>query len=382
MLEVLGSLGSEALSSAATDELTAMVEKVVRRALDDPNHLDHLLAVLEGIVKRNRDDERRAFELYRLQLIRQTMRTDRLGVSAIAEIDAGRATADRYRDAGLYLCVRKSEWDRGCAYLSKGTPGKLREAATLTLSKSPDALRLADAWWMAAESLGPGESREALRLRAAELYESAKPSIAASKRAQAEQRIALARSKGPASPQSQPDPVAADRPQTIVYLLDCTGTMGGIKFGLMLKEVEASIEKLPDQTRVGVVFFAETATVHGKTPIALTPENREKLQQFILAQKARGSTNPLPGIEAAFSMKPDLILMLTDGEFDNLVSYDDVIRRFGALNKGRKVRVSTYMFGTDDLKGQEALRSVASQNNGRMLVVDLDDLARVRKLRQ
>ncbi|HZL37835.1 MAG TPA: hypothetical protein VFC78_21130 [Tepidisphaeraceae bacterium] len=64
-----------------------------------------------------------------------------------------------------------------------------------------------------------------------------------------------------------------------------------------------------------------------------TPANKRRAMDFLEGSTAVGSTDPIPGLEAAFRQRPQVIYLLTDGDFpDN----DAVLRRICQLNKGGK----------------------------------------------
>ncbi len=65
---------------------------------------------------------------------------------------------------------------------------------------------------------------------------------------------------------------------------------------------------------------------------------------------------------------------LTDGEFNNLVSYQEVVAEVARLNQGRKVRVNTISFGSHDAEAEEVLKRVAQENGGMYKRVAEEDL--------
>jgi hypothetical protein len=75
---------------------------------------------------------------------------------------------------------------------------------------------------------------------------------------------------------------------------------------------------------------------------------------------------PDPGHEAAFKLNPtpDLVYFLSDGEFNNLRSYEEVGKAFAAGAAGKKVRVNTIQLETRDEEAERALRTIARANGG------------------
>ncbi|TVS20851.1 MAG: hypothetical protein EA424_01875 [Planctomycetaceae bacterium] len=84
--------------------------------------------------------------------------------------------------AGRYLCLVKSDWDRGVAMLALGSDEPLKAVAVLELQGAESAeeqAAIGDAWWDVAETK-EGDERDILRLRAAGWYRQAAPQLAGS----------------------------------------------------------------------------------------------------------------------------------------------------------------------------------------------------------
>lgn len=165
----------------------------------------------------------------------------------------------------------------------------------------------------------------------------------------------------------------------IIFIVDGTGTMVGLKNTLVMRELKNTISRLKPTQSYNVIFFNKgdqggvEAADKNKLIDATSPNNKrtfEMLDRF----SPEGSTNPMPAIELAFKQNPQLLYILSDGEFDNLVSYDEVIKKIDSLNEGRKVKVNTIMFGDRDARAEAALKKIAESNGGRMVFVELNAL--------
>lgn len=161
----------------------------------------------------------------------------------------------------------------------------------------------------------------------------------------------------------------------VVFLCDATGTMTGFKFDLLKQQLIQALPKKPT-TSFNIVFFGEdkTQAIDKHQLLAATPQNRKKAVDFLAKASTGGSTNPIPGLEQAFALKPEVIWLLSDGEFDNLVSYDDVVRTIEKLNKNREVRVYTILFGDRDERAEQTLKKIASDNGGTFRFVTTEEL--------
>ncbi len=167
----------------------------------------------------------------------------------------------------------------------------------------------------------------------------------------------------------------------IVFVCDGTGTMLGLKQNLLIRELNSTISKLKPIQEFNVIFFNEdkgvfVTAVDMQKLMPATPPNIRKTSDWLGKFSVRGSTNPIPAIELAFKQKPQLMYVLSDGEFDNLVSYDEVIKTVATLNSDKKVKVNTIMFGDRDPRAEQALKKIADDNGGRMIFVSLEALQR------
>lgn len=161
----------------------------------------------------------------------------------------------------------------------------------------------------------------------------------------------------------------------VVFLCDATGTMTGLKFDLLKRELNTTISKLDPVQDFNVVFFADSGAQAIHTALLPgTPKNKTLARNFLDKFSPRGATNPIPGIEKAFAMKPEIIYLLSDGEFDNLIAYEEVIGKVKALNGKRATRVYTILFGDRDPRAEQTLKTIADNNGGMFRYVATDDL--------
>jgi len=160
-----------------------------------------------------------------------------------------------------------------------------------------------------------------------------------------------------------------DTARKIVYVVDRSGSMTD-SLGIVKLELKRSLFDLAAENEFHVIFFSSGPPVEmpARRLVAATDRNRGLAFEFIDGVIARGETDPSQALERAFAAKPDLIYLLTDGEFDRAVI--DLIKR---LNVGGKVRVYTIGFLYDG--GREILTKIAADNGGEYKFVDEKDLA-------
>ena len=164
---------------------------------------------------------------------------------------------------------------------------------------------------------------------------------------------------------------AADGPGKIVYVLDRSGSMTDsidyVKF-----ELKQAIGELGEANEFHVIFYSSGPPVEMPTRrlVEATERNKQLAFEFIDGVIPQGETDPSKALERAFAVKPELIYLLTDGEFDRAII--DLVKR---LNPNKQVTVHTigFLYKT----GEEVLIEIAEQNGGTYTFVSEKDLARL-----
>lgn len=160
----------------------------------------------------------------------------------------------------------------------------------------------------------------------------------------------------------------------IVYLCDASGTMLSV-FDNLRVEMRKSIENLKPVQSFNIVFFSDDqALVLEKNGLVMaTPDNKRKAFDFIEKSFARGTTNPMPAIKAAFASGPELVYCLTDG-FDAVASFDEVAQEFRKHNTNNKVKVNTLLIESSDQPELVAiLKRIAKENGGNFKAIKNTD---------
>jgi len=167
----------------------------------------------------------------------------------------------------------------------------------------------------------------------------------------------------------------------VVYICDATGTMLGLKFELLKKQLHTAIDKLKPIQFFNVIFFKggdsdkEWANPFGRELEGAKPSVKQRATEFIETFQVLGKgTNPLPALRLAFAQKPQLVYFLTDGQFDNVVSYEQVLAEVRRLNADKSVKVNTIAFMSEDPKAEQALETMAKENGGTFKKVTEKDL--------
>ncbi|HEX8912411.1 MAG TPA: hypothetical protein VF796_08620 [Humisphaera sp.] len=184
--------------------------------------------------------------------------------------------------------------------------------------------------------------------------------------------------RGPVNPIFGP---SGGNARKIVFVCDATGTMIQ-KLSVLRRELKASIKDLRNGVQsYKVVWYTDGGKVltergPGKDGmIVCSGVNKDATFTWLDDIVPAGTTDPIPAIEAAFALKPDLIYFLSDGEFNNLRTYQEVL---DAVVKGSQsskgTKVNTILFDTIDPEAKKVMEDMSRQTSGRYREVRISDL--------
>lgn len=161
-----------------------------------------------------------------------------------------------------------------------------------------------------------------------------------------------------------------DGARKVVFVIDRSGSMTDA-MDLVKHELKRCISELGagDAAEFHVIFYSSGPPVElpPRRLIAATERNKRLACEFIDGITARGETDPSEALESAFAVRPDVIYLLTDGEFERSVV--DLVKQ---LNPDKRVKVNTISF----LYGPHVvLKEIAKQTGGTYTFVSEADLA-------
>jgi hypothetical protein len=147
----------------------------------------------------------------------------------------------------------------------------------------------------------------------------------------------------------------------VVYLCDSSGSMMN-KFDTLRQELRKAADGLKPIQSFDIIFFSEdTFVALDKQLMLATPEVKRKAYDFLEKTAPHGSSDPIPGLKAAFAAQPQLIYMLTDGDFPNNAQLLEELRK---LNKDKKVKINTIAFMDRGEEYEKLLKQIADENGG------------------
>jgi Ca-activated chloride channel family protein len=103
--------------------------------------------------------------------------------------------------------------------------------------------------------------------------------------------------------------------QTVVYLLDCSGSMG--EFGKLTRAraaLIATLRRQPDGVRFQVIRYNSQARPLLAGGYAAIGASREAAESRLATLEAAGRSNHAEALRAAVELRPDVILWLTDAD--------------------------------------------------------------------
>jgi hypothetical protein len=152
------------------------------------------------------------------------------------------------------------------------------------------------------------------------------------------------------------------------FLVDVSGSMGESlannevrKIDQLRAELTRSTQALLENSHFMIVRFSFDADVLGdkREWIEASPAAKKAFKTLIATLGPEGGTNPLPGFEIIFAMRPrpDAIYFMTDGEFD-----PSTVDEIAALNRELKIPIHCIDLGS--VPGQDNLKKISGASKG------------------
>ncbi|NIA22383.1 MAG: VWA domain-containing protein [Anaerolineaceae bacterium] len=156
----------------------------------------------------------------------------------------------------------------------------------------------------------------------------------------------------------------------VVYVVDRSGSMTD-SIMYVKHELKRSIGELRPNQRFFVVFYSSgpPQMMPVRRLLVATDVNKQRAYEFIDNIVPISQTAPDEALTEAFKLRPELIYLLTDGEFDK-----KTVAHIDRLNRGRKVIVNTIGFLYTNDVAERILMEIAGRNNGMYKFVGEGDL--------
>jgi hypothetical protein len=167
--------------------------------------------------------------------------------------------------------------------------------------------------------------------------------------------------------------VSASNAQRVVYVIDASGSMiAYLQF--ILHELTKSLDALSEQQSFGIVFFQSNQAL-AVPPRRLSAVSRDQIRRALDWTESnvipRGRSNPIPAIEAALRMQPDVVFILSvniTGAGHYEVDQRDLLARLEQLNPRdhstgqRRTQINCIQFLDPD--PLDTMRLIADEHGG------------------
>lgn len=153
--------------------------------------------------------------------------------------------------------------------------------------------------------------------------------------------------------------------EKIVYVVDCSKSMNHphdsdakTRFRRLKLEILKSIQMMSPEMEFYIIFFNDQAHPMPASQLQRAmPSTKLRYLNWMTKIRAVGETDPRRAMGMALRLNPDIVYFLTDGSFHRAIQADLLKLR------SRKTAIHTFTFG--DREGEETMKLIAGNNNGR-----------------
>jgi hypothetical protein len=166
--------------------------------------------------------------------------------------------------------------------------------------------------------------------------------------------------------------------RSIIYICDASGSMVGQGEDVLRAELKKAIANLSPVQQFNVLFFHEgDAGAYQEISDGLlmgTPHNKAAAFDFVDNLVFAKANNPIAALEEAFRQRPQLIFLLSHGDFNNqynTTNNAEVLDKIRQLNSEKTVHINTILLLGDKDKQvaerksfEEMMQKIAQENGG------------------
>lgn len=161
--------------------------------------------------------------------------------------------------------------------------------------------------------------------------------------------------------------------RSIVYVMDRSGSMAET-FSLLQRELMRAVGSLDEDQLFNVIWFNEgPSSLLSERMLSASIDNKREAFDAIKKIYPSGQTQPIGAIKQGLGFAPDVLFLLSDGDFgeDN----DRIMRMIAKKNENKATTINTILFVYDTVgDGERVLRAIAEANNGTFKHVTEDDI--------
>ena len=170
-------------------------------------------------------------------------------------------------------------------------------------------------------------------------------------------------------PPDRTDP-AEVTPKEIVFVLDTSGSMSGFPIEKAKEAMRHALDGLNPQDTFNLITFSGDTHVLFPAPVAPTPENLKKAQDFLASRRGMGGTEMMKAIRAALDPSDSqahvrVVCFMTDGYVGNDLEIIAEVQRHP--------NARVFSFGIGSSVNRFLLDKMAEQGRGEVEYVSLGD---------
>ena len=151
--------------------------------------------------------------------------------------------------------------------------------------------------------------------------------------------------------------VAATRSQDVLFLLDTSGSMAGASIGEARAALRLCLRQLREGDRFNAIAFNDRQRQFSAQPVPFTQRTLSDADRWINSLAATGGTELLPALMLALESRPEVLMLLTDGQVGNESEILAAVARAG-------VRTRIYCFGIGTNVIDALLRDLSRESSG------------------
>ncbi len=138
-----------------------------------------------------------------------------------------------------------------------------------------------------------------------------------------------------------PERVASPPPREIIFVVDTSGSMGGVAIAQARDSLSRALGELRPEDRFNIIEFNSIHRVLYRRPMPATAHHVQQAREFVRLLQAGGGTEMLPALRAALDPPPDgdafveqlslrQVIFITDGAVGNeLALFQEISARLG-----------------------------------------------------
>jgi hypothetical protein len=154
----------------------------------------------------------------------------------------------------------------------------------------------------------------------------------------------------------------------MVFVVDISGSMGGLRLSAAKRELMQAIDGLHSDASFNIVTFSDQATVWQRSLTPATIASKQAARNFIYGFRAGGHTAAYDALDAAFRFDTEAIYFLSDGEPNagKIPTPAAIVDAVTQSNRTRRISIYTIGISPGQPGGRLDLfvKTLAEQNFG------------------